>query len=102
MKLTLMIKGEEKIFSTPFVSGMHFRKLLEFDQRIDYSNMGTDDFDELVGFVCQVFGDQFTPDEFWNGIPSGEVVNTLLSVFYYVRTGEEQKAKKEEGNDEGK
>jgi len=88
MKLELMIDGKKKIFTTPFVSGLSYRKLLEYDQTIDYTDMNTDDYDELIGFVCNVFGDQFTVNEFWEGIASHEIVSTLLDTFSYVRTGE--------------
>lgn len=104
MKLELLIDGETKIFTPPFVSGRAYRKLLEYDETIDYSNMGADDYDELIGFACNVYGDQFTIDNFWDGIPSHEVVSTLLDVFEFIRTGEDPKKKKEDDskNDQGK
>lgn len=100
MKLTLLIDGKEKIFTTGFVSSMFYRKLLEYDQTIDYTDMGLDDYDEIVGFVCRVFGDQFTTNEFYEGLPSYNLNKTLLDVFAYVRSGEVPK--EEEGNEQGK
>src|SRR5690625_2855803 len=99
MKLELQINGEQKIFTTPFVSARSFRRLMEFDQKMDYNNLSIDDVDELVGYVCNVFGDQFTIDEFYDGVPSHELINTILKVFIYVRSGKEPE---EEGNKEGK
>ncbi|MGM8213571.1 phage tail assembly chaperone G [Virgibacillus sp. W0430] len=100
MKLTLLIDGKKKIFTTSFVSARFYRKLLEYDQTIDYTDMNLDDYDEVVGFVCNVFDNQFTVDEFYDGIPSHELIQTLLDVFSYVRTGEVPK--KEKGNEQGK
>lgn len=102
MKLELMIDGEQKIFTTPFVSARSFRKLLEYDQTIDYEDMEVDDYDELIGFTCDVFGNQFTVDNFWDGIPSHMVVSTLLDVFAYVRSGEVPKKESDEKNEDGK
>lgn len=102
MKLELLIKGDKKIYTAPFVSGMAYRKLLEYDQTIDYSDMDTDDYDELIGFTCGVFNNQFTVDEFWGGVRSYEVVSTLLDVFSYIRTGDVRKKDTEEGNYPGK
>lgn len=105
MKLELVIDGENKIFTTPFVSGRAYRKLLEYDKTIDYTDMDTDDYDELIGFTCDVFGKQFTIDNFWDGVPSHEVVSTLLDVFSFIRTGKTEKELEElseEGNEEGK
>lgn len=103
MKLELIIDGEKKIFTTNFVSGRHFRKVMEYDSKIDYSNIGIDETDELVGFVCNVFDNQFTVDEFYDGIPSHEVISTITSVFIYVRTGKTpEELESEEGNELGK
>ncbi|WP_156290788.1 phage tail assembly chaperone G [Oceanobacillus salinisoli] len=104
MKLELKLNGETKIYTTSFVSARQFRKLMEYDQEIDYSNLSLDDVDELAGFVCNVFDNQFTVDEFYDGIPSHKLISTILNVFIYVRTGKEPELKKEneEGNEEGK
>lgn len=83
-----MIDGKQKIFTTPFVSGRSYRKLLEYDKTIDYTNLTVDNHDELLGFACEVFGNQFTVDDMWDGLPSHEVLGTLVKIFAYVRTGE--------------
>lgn len=108
MKLTLYKQNkdklEESIYTAPFVSGRHHRKILEYDQTIDYSDVDLDQTDELIGFVCDVFGNQFTVDEFYDGIPSHELISTITDVFVYVRTGKTPEELKEEneGNDQGK
>ena len=101
MKLVLNLQSKEKIFMTDFVSARHFRKLMEYDQVIDYSNLSLDDTDTLVGFVCGVFDNQFTPDDLYDGIASHKLIPTILDVFIYVRSGEEPK-EEIEGNEQGK
>lgn len=101
MKLELNIDGEKKVFTTGFVSGSFFRRLLEFDEKINYAEITLDETDELVGFVCEVFGNQFTIEEFYEGIPSHEVVSTISDVFVFVRTGktvDELEEEEEVGN----
>ncbi|WP_017797565.1 phage tail assembly chaperone G [Oceanobacillus kimchii] len=95
-------KRKESIYKIPFVSARHHRKLLEYEQTIDYTEMTLENTDELVGFVCDVFGNQFTIDEFYDGVPSHELVSVIGDVFFYVRTGKDPKEVKEEGNEEGK
>lgn len=93
------IKVKEKVFTIPHANAKHYRQLLKFDETIDYSNMGVEEHDELVGFVCDVFQNQFTVDEFYDGIPAHETVGTLISVFTFVRTGktpEQLKAEEEQ------
>ncbi|CAM5580258.1 hypothetical protein SAFG77S_09083 [Streptomyces afghaniensis] len=81
------IKVNEKVFTIPHANAKHYRQLLKFDETIDYSNMGVEEHDELVGFVCDVFQNQFTVDEFYEGIQAHETVGTLINVFTFVRTG---------------
>ncbi|MEK4871581.1 phage tail assembly chaperone G [Niallia sp. FSL W8-1348] len=81
------IKVEERIFTIPHANGKHYRQLLKFDETINYANLGVEEHDELVGFVCDVFQNQFTVDEFYEGIPAHETVGTLINVFAFVRTG---------------
>lgn len=102
MKLTLMINGEEKIFVAPFIPAKHYRQMLKFDQEIDYFKMTLEDYDKLVSFVCDVFGNQFTVDEFYEGIASHELDETLVKVFAYVRTGEVPKKDVDTKNEKGK
>lgn len=92
---------QEVVYQPPFVSARHHRKLLEFESEIDYSDMGLEETDKLVNFVCDVYGNQFTSDEFYDGVASHELVNTITSVFYFVRTGQAPAVNKE-GNDQGK
>lgn len=101
MILKLRIDGEERTFSAPFIPAKYYRKMLEFDQEIDYFNMTLEDYDKVVGFVCDVFGNQFTIDEFYEGIASHKLNETILIVFAYVRSGEVPKVD-DTKNDEGK
>lgn len=102
-------KRQEKIYTLEYATGYHFRKAAEFDEKIDYSNLSIEDMNQLAGFVCEVFDNQFTVDEFYDGIPSHKVVSTISDLFIYIRTGKtsEELAKEynerlEEGNEQGK
>lgn len=102
-------KRQERIYTLEYATGYHFRKVAEFDEKIDYSKITIKEMDELIGFVCDVFDDQFTVDEFYEGIPSHKVVSTISDLFVYIRTGKtsEELAKEfnerlQEGNEQGK
>lgn len=97
------IKVVEKVYTIPHATGIHYRKLLEHDAKINYSDMSVDEFDTVIGFVCDVFRNQFTIEEFYEGIPSHEVVSTAISVFSFVRTGKTaEQLLAEEEREEGK
>lgn len=104
MKIALMIDGKEKIYTITHATGRHYRQVMKFDETIDYSNIDVDQMDELVGFVCDVFQNQFDTEEFYEGIPSHKLVSTITDVFIFVRTGKtaEELEAEQEGNDEGK
>lgn len=104
MKIELRIDGETRIFTIPFVSARHFRKLMEYDSTIDYTDITVPDADELVGYVCDVFGNQFSVDQFYDGVPSHKLIEYIFDVFFFVRTGEVPKpiADDDPGNDQGK
>ena len=101
MHITLMIDGKEKVFTPGHVSAKSFLKIMEFDQKINYNDMTIENIKVLAGFVSDVFGKQFSTDEFLEGVKSYELLSTFTKVFIYVRTGEEPK-EVVEGNEEGK
>lgn len=101
MNLTLLFDDEEKIYSVSNATAKHFLRLMEYDQKINYDDLNPDDVKELSGFICEVFGGQFTIDEFLNGIKSHELIETFGYVFYFVRNGEAP-PETDEGNGEGK
>ncbi|MED4124031.1 phage tail assembly chaperone G [Halalkalibacterium halodurans] len=103
MKLTLKkidneTKVTEQVFTIPHATALHYRQLLKFDETIDYADMSVDDYDKVAGFVCDVFRNQFTVDELYEGIPSHELIPTFTRVFTFVRTGKtpEELAKEQE------
>lgn len=104
MNIDLMIKGEKKTFKTNFVSARQFRKVMEFDEKIDYTAIDTNDLDELIDFVCEVFDNQFTVEQFYDGIPAHKTISTITDVFIYVRTGKtpEELEKEQKDDDLGK
>lgn len=102
MNLELRINKKERIYSADFVSARHYRTLLKHDKEIDYFDMSLEDYDKVVGFICDVFDNQFTMDEFYEGVRSHELNGVILSVFTYVRTGQEANLEVLEGNELGK
>lgn len=90
IKVRLYIDDQEKTFMAPFVPTRIVRTVLEMQTRMDFNNLKPDEMDEMVNLVCQVFRNQFTMDEFYDGLPADEFEETLLSVMNAVsgRTNE--------------
>lgn len=86
MKVDIRIDGEKKTFSPVFVSARHMRKALELRTDLDFTNLAAEDLDQVVAFICEVYGGQFTIDDVYDGMNNDEldtfIGDTLLTVIY--------------------
>lgn len=79
--IKLLLQGENKTFTTPFVSGLVWRKFIEIRARVDLSLLTPDEVDEMADLVVMAFGDQFTRNDFYEGIPHDRVILTIDELF---------------------
>jgi len=77
MEIKLDIKGKEKLFVTGMIKARLVRKSIELTQNINYENLSPEELDKLVDFVCEVYNDKFTRDEFWDGINADKLLPTF-------------------------
>lgn len=85
MKLTLRIKKEKKTFNLPeFIPARLIRQAPELADIPN--NPGPEDMDKMVQFVVNVFDEQFTLDQYWDGVDArkflsttSEVINTVIN-----------------------
>ncbi|WP_054637183.1 phage tail assembly chaperone G [Thalassobacillus sp. C254] len=75
--ITLSVNGEEKIFTVPFIKARHYRKALEITKAVNLNNVSHTELDELVGFITDVFDNQFSVDEFYDGVSSSDLVGKI-------------------------
>lgn len=95
MHLKLWIDNEEKTFFTPFVSAMVFRKFIDLKEKMDMTDLKGEEIDEVSGLVVFAFGNQFTLEQFYNGIPHDELMITIDRLFMPTqKAGEEGNVKK--------
>jgi hypothetical protein len=77
MKIALLINNEEKTFTVPFVKARMFRRALEINKKYDLDNVDVETLDILVSYVVELFNNQFTIDEFYDGIPADKLISTI-------------------------
>lgn len=66
-----------------FISGLMFRRAAEMEDKLkNAASMA--DADTLVDYVVQLFGDQFTAEEYWAGIPVEKVLTFPVECIRYV------------------
>ena len=71
-----IILGDKTYVAKPAKARM-FRQAIEINEKIDFSNLTTEALDELIGFVCDIYGGQFTIDEVYDGLDADKLVSTL-------------------------
>ncbi|WP_156203389.1 phage tail assembly chaperone G [Candidatus Syntrophocurvum alkaliphilum] len=99
MQITLLIDGKEKTFVSDFISARMMRRTIEISQSINFEQISVDELDLMVEFLVQLFNKQFTLDDVYDGLPSKELVPTLISCINEVvgemgsvTTGDEKNA----------
>lgn len=81
MKIELYMNGEQKTFTVPFVKGRMLREALKLNKKLGQkTDLDDETLDELVGFVCNSFDNQFTVDELLDGLPVDGMFMKLQSV----------------------
>lgn len=104
MEIKLRIKEgekfEEKTFIQPFVSGRILRRTIEiekdFDKLVKDAGAEVKNYDSIkdqdlqAKYVSEVFGNQFTPDQYIDGVESHKMLSEFLRVRNFVVTGRDE------------
>ncbi|WP_250629095.1 phage tail assembly chaperone G [Bacillus subtilis] len=77
MQITLLIDGEEKVFSAPFIKGRMLREAIKLSKTSNFDDLDVGDLDNLVDYVVRVYDGQFSLDEFYDGISSEKMISTI-------------------------
>lgn len=73
-----MVDDKEKIYTVAFIKARMFRKAIGYAKSMNFDNLGENEVDELVGFVCELFNNQFTIDELYDGLPVDKLMPTIV------------------------
>ncbi|AHN22699.1 phage tail assembly chaperone G [Lysinibacillus varians] len=86
MQITLRINNEEKTFTNDFIKARIFRNALKMNEemRKEGNEISVVTFDEMMGFIVNVFDNQFTVDELWDGLETGNFQDEIMRVFNSV------------------
>jgi hypothetical protein len=68
---------KEKIFVVDHLRSRIVRKALNIYDTIDVKNMSGESLDRLANYVVEVYKNQFTLDDFYDGIDCDELMPTL-------------------------
>lgn len=94
LKIKLRLKKDKKIenrvFTVSFISGRMLRRTLEMTEKINFENISVDELDELIDYVVEVFDDQFTRDEVYDGLDSKDIIEKIRICISAVINGVEE------------
>lgn len=79
----MVINGENKTFTTPFISGLIWRKFLELKNNVSNpeSPFTSDQLDDFSSLVPLAYNNQFTLEQFYEGTPHDKIMVTIDRLF---------------------
>ncbi|MBG9657095.1 phage tail assembly chaperone G [Cytobacillus firmus] len=80
MKIELL----EKVYVAPRPKARLFREALVITQERDLNNITPDVLDDLLQYVCDAFGNQFTIDDIYDGYASTDLIDLVTETIVYV------------------
>ena len=82
MKIELIIEGEDKTFSSPFISG----RVLKTTMSLANQTKAVDEtfIDEMADYIVMVYGKQFTSDQLLDGISSDALIPKFQEIIQSV------------------
>ncbi|WP_111292197.1 phage tail assembly chaperone G [Bacillus safensis] len=85
LTITLHLNGKKKKFSTPsFITGALFRTAVEVTEDFESNDPERIYTSRQSEFICEVFGNKFTAEEFEKGIDSRVLSRTIYATANYV------------------
>ncbi|QGG47351.1 phage tail assembly chaperone G [Heliorestis convoluta] len=84
MKIELKIDGKNRTFIADFISARMVRRTIELSKSLNFEEITADELDILIDYLVQLFGNQFTIDDVYDGLPSKELIPTLMGCIQEV------------------
>ena len=91
-----ILLGEKTYVAKPVKARM-FREAIAINEKIDFNHLTTEALDELIGFVCAIYGNQFTIDEVYDGLDADKLVTTLSKSISGIVSGVTKKLESKNG-----
>jgi hypothetical protein len=67
------------------------RRSTEIIEKVDLQHFTPDTLDIVVAFICEIYNDQFTMDELYDGYPSKKLLTTYIESVNEITHGVENK-----------
>ena len=77
MDITLRINNKDKTYVSGFISARMVRRTIEVSRKVNFESLSPEELDTLVDYVVELFGNQFTRDDLYDGLESKELIPTI-------------------------
>jgi hypothetical protein len=77
MDILLKIDGKDKTFTTNFISARMLRRTIEVAQGVNFDNISPEELDKLIDYIVELFDNQFTRDDVYDGLASKDLIPTI-------------------------
>ena len=99
MTVTLQLDGKQRTYVLNFISARMLRRTIEISKTVNFDDISVAELDIMVGYLVQLFGNQFTVDDVYDGLSATELIPTLIGCIQEVvgelsntTTGDEKNA----------
>lgn len=77
MKIKLRINGEDKTFTAPFISARKLKDSFALSKKVQ-GEFDENTLDEVGNYLVNIYGNQFTLDQLYDGFPADQFLNKAL------------------------
>ncbi|PRR78440.1 MULTISPECIES: phage tail assembly chaperone G [Clostridium] len=77
MEIILKKDKKDKTYTTGFISARMVRRTIEVSQGVDFDNISPEELDKLIDYIVELFGNQFTRDDVYDGLQSKDLIPTI-------------------------
>ena len=74
MDITLKLDNKDKTFTAGFISARMVRRTIAISRDINFDNISPEELDKLMDYIVELFGNQFTRDELYDGLASKDLI----------------------------
>ncbi|NLU11037.1 MAG: hypothetical protein GXW90_08935 [Tepidanaerobacter acetatoxydans] len=92
----IKINGKDKTYTAGFISARMVRRTIAVSQEINFDNILPEELDKLMDYIVELFGNQFSRDELYDGLASKDLIPTITKCINEV-VGEVSSATAGEG-----
>jgi len=77
MEIILKKDKKDKTYTTGFISARMVRRTIEVSQGVDFDNISPEELDKLIDYIVELFNNQFTRDDVYDGLQSKDLIPTI-------------------------